>query len=71
MELQGVMGHVVSHFGRIGDSVGTPRYLILVEMEHTVGLEIVLDPPGSTLRWRISTGCLIQFIWYIANLDGR
>jgi hypothetical protein len=39
--------------------------------KHTVGLEIVLDAPDSTPRWRSSNGCWIQFIRYSANLDAR
>jgi hypothetical protein len=37
--------------------------------KHTIGLEIVLDTPDSAPMWRSSSGCLIQFIWYNANLD--
>jgi hypothetical protein len=43
----------------------------MVCAKHTVGSEIILDAPDSTPRWRSSSGCLIQFIWYSANLDAK
>jgi hypothetical protein len=39
--------------------------------KHTTGLEIILDAPDNTPRWQSSSWCLIQFIWYCANLDAR
>jgi hypothetical protein len=50
MELQGDMGHVKSHFGPFGDTVGNVQDRCIVCAKHIIGPEIVLDAPDSTPR---------------------
>ena len=48
MELLGDVGHVKSHFGLFGDSVGVDAITFCVEC--TMGFEIGLDAPDGTPR---------------------
>jgi hypothetical protein len=50
MELQGDVGHVKSHFGPFGDTVGNVQARCIVCAKHTTGPEIILDAPNSTPR---------------------
>ena len=46
MELLGDVGHVKSHFGLFGDSVGIDAITLCVE--RTICSEIILDAPDGT-----------------------
>jgi hypothetical protein len=54
------VGHVKSHFGPFGDTVGHMQDRCIVCAKHTIGPEIVLDALDSTPRLRSSSGCLFS-----------
>jgi hypothetical protein len=58
-------------FWSIWDTIGNMQDMCIVCAKHTTGPEIILDAPDSTPRSWSSSGCLIQFLWYNANLDAR
>ena len=63
MELLGDVGHVKSHFGLFGDSVGVGAIYLHVCVERAIGLEIGLDAPDVTPRLRWSCGNMFRSVW--------
>ena len=55
MELLGDVGHVESYFSPFGDSVSVVAWYVHNLAKHTIGLEIILDAPDGTPRWRGSS----------------
>ena len=50
MELLGNVGHVEPRFDPFGDSANLTQDRCKACAEHTIGLEIILDPPDGTPR---------------------
>jgi hypothetical protein len=71
MVVLGHVGHVESRFGPFREVLVSIQDRCMVCAKHTIGSKIVLDTPDSTPWWWSSSGCLIQFIWYSANLDAK
>jgi hypothetical protein len=62
MVLLGDEAQVEDRFAPFGDSANLTQDRCTVYVERTIGLEIVLDAPDETLRWRGSCGILFQSI---------
>jgi hypothetical protein len=62
MVLPGDEAQVDAHFGLFGDSANLTQDSCMVCMKRTIGLEIVLDAPDGTPRWRVSCGIPFQSI---------